>query len=60
MSGFMPLNSANLVDKALTYKGQNLIDNPSNLKNGRVYLFGGTKDTTVKNSLLNLSHVFGL
>jgi hypothetical protein len=44
-----------LTSKLESFASSNLIDDISNLKNDRVYVFSGTKDTTVKPSIVKLN-----
>ena len=52
MSGLLStINVNGLVSKVSLYQSQNLVDDVSNLKNDYVYIFSGTLDNTVKNSI---------
>lgn len=52
MSGLLSSINVNaLVSKVSLYQSQNLVDDVSNLKNDYVYIYSGTLDNTVKNSI---------
>jgi hypothetical protein len=51
MNGLMgAINVNGMVNKVNAYKNSNLIDDPANLRNHRVYIYSGTMDFTVKSS----------
>ena len=53
MSSFSSLGTSAFVNKVSAYYLKNQIDNPAYLKNGRVYIYSGTGDTTVRSSEYN-------
>ena len=48
MSSLVGPSVTGLTNKIDEYSKNNLIDNVSNLNNHRVYVYSGTKDTTVR------------
>lgn len=52
MSGFIgTVNLPSIQSKVASYKSQNLIDDPANLRNHNVYIFSGVSDFVVRNSI---------
>lgn len=52
MSSLVGPSVTGLTNKIDEYSNSNLIDNVSNLKNHRVYVYSGTKDTTVRPAIV--------
>lgn len=59
MSSLFGININILTNKISSFWQQNLIDNPDNLKNHNVYIFSGSRDTVVAQSIpfFNLKNV---
>jgi poly(3-hydroxybutyrate) depolymerase len=55
---FVPPNPALMVSAAQGFASQNRIDSLSNLGNRRIYVFSGTKDTVVKQNVVDATVAF--
>jgi hypothetical protein len=58
MLGTLAIGMSSIFSKVSSYTSSNLIDNPSNLRNHRVYLFSGQVDTVVATSVVKKGEEF--
>lgn len=54
----LPVSTSTLISKANSFATLNYIDATSNLKNDRVYIYSGSKDTTVKTVVVQMGEDF--